>query len=180
MDLKHIDHYTLCCAPEELPSLRHFYSEVLQLTEGPRPNFSFPGHWMYAGGRPIVHLAALATRDTPPMSRGLRVFAPARRLGGLLRGLCRLSAGAGRVVMIKQTIVWTALPFRTSGLQGTRTHLNKLGVKYAEAPVPDFPLHQVFLRDPMGVKVELTFDLAEVPMDDPARKMTGDAAMVDI
>lgn len=148
MDLKHIDHYTLCCAPEELPSLRHFYSEVLQLTEGPRPNFSFPGHWMYAGGRPIVHLAALATRDTPPMSRGLRGF--------------------------------DHVSFRTSGLQGTRTHLNKLGVKYAEAPVPDFPLHQVFLRDPMGVKVELTFDLAEVPMDDPARKMTGDAAMIDI
>ena len=30
---------------------------------------------------------------------------------------------------------------------------------YAEAPLPGFPLHQLFLTDPFGLRVELTFDM---------------------
>ena len=29
-------------------------------------------------------------------------------------------------------------------------------------PVPGFPLHQIFFLDPVGIKVELTFDSAEL------------------
>jgi hypothetical protein len=32
-------------------------------------------------------------------------------------------------------------------------------VASTEAPVPGWPLHQVFVHDPKGLKIEMTFDL---------------------
>jgi catechol 2,3-dioxygenase-like lactoylglutathione lyase family enzyme len=52
------------------------------------------------------------------------------------------------------------ISFRASGLEATRARLGALGVAFTEAPVPGWPLHQVFVRDPLGLKIELTFDLA--------------------
>jgi catechol 2,3-dioxygenase-like lactoylglutathione lyase family enzyme len=52
--------------------------------------------------------------------------------------------------------------FRTSGLPAARARLKKLSVPFEEIPVPGFPLHQIFFRDPTGMKVELTFDIAEL------------------
>ncbi|WP_137181180.1 VOC family protein [Roseomonas sp. AR75] len=46
---------------------------------------------------------------------------------------------------------------RAEGLQETRDRLAGLGVAFTEAPVPGFPLHQIFLHDPTGIMVELTF-----------------------
>ena len=43
------------------------------------------------------------------------------------------------------------------GLEATRARLRELGVEWREAPVPGFPLHQIFLHDPTGIMVELTF-----------------------
>ena len=33
-----------------------FYRDLLGLEEGPRPDFDFPGAWLYAGGLAVVHL----------------------------------------------------------------------------------------------------------------------------
>lgn len=60
MELTGIDHFTIRARAEELPALHEFYTEVLGLTAGPRPDFAFAGYWMYLGGRPVVHIAALA------------------------------------------------------------------------------------------------------------------------
>jgi len=35
-----------------------FYVEGLGFAVGPRPPFDFPGAWLYAGGRPILHVVA--------------------------------------------------------------------------------------------------------------------------
>ncbi len=51
------------------------------------------------------------------------------------------------------------IAFRATGLDSTRETLRTLGVAFTEAPVPGWPLHQVFVRDPLGLKLELTFDL---------------------
>ena len=47
------------------------------------------------------------------------------------------------------------------GLQATRDRLKALAIPYDELPVPGWPLQQIFLRDPAGSKIELTFDLPE-------------------
>lgn len=53
-----LDHYNIRCRPDELDTLRDFYVDVLGLRPGPRPHFSFPGHWLYASDIPLVHIAA--------------------------------------------------------------------------------------------------------------------------
>jgi catechol 2,3-dioxygenase-like lactoylglutathione lyase family enzyme len=49
---------TLRCAPEELPALHDFYTRVIGLTVGDRPEIPAPGYWLYADGQTIVHLYA--------------------------------------------------------------------------------------------------------------------------
>ncbi|RYE71031.1 MAG: hypothetical protein EOO81_06825 [Oxalobacteraceae bacterium] len=63
------------------------------------------------------------------------------------------------------------ISFSASGLEETRAHLRATEIEFEEAPVPGRPLHQIFLRDPIGLKLELTFDMvAEVgSSDDKAR-----------
>ena len=34
-------------------------------TEGPRPNFAFPGAWLYSDGRAVVHLVDISPTDEP-------------------------------------------------------------------------------------------------------------------
>ena len=50
------------------------------------------------------------------------------------------------------------ISFRAHGLQATKAFLQREGIVYEEAPVEGWPIHQVFLRAPDGLKIELTFD----------------------
>src|SRR4051812_38923224 len=49
-----LDHVNIRTA--NLEETVRFYCEVLGLSQGPRPNFSFPGAWIYSEGRAVVHL----------------------------------------------------------------------------------------------------------------------------
>jgi catechol 2,3-dioxygenase-like lactoylglutathione lyase family enzyme len=49
-----IDHINI--ATEKLAETRDFFVEALGFEEGPRPEVGIVGHWLYAGGRAIVHL----------------------------------------------------------------------------------------------------------------------------
>src|SRR4051794_5739724 len=51
-----IDHLT--SAADDLDATVAFFRDVLGLEVGPRPAFPFTGAWLYAEGRPIVHLKA--------------------------------------------------------------------------------------------------------------------------
>ena len=53
------------------------------------------------------------------------------------------------------------ISFRAVDVEKTKAHLRAQGVEYTEAPIPGWPIHQVFLRDPKGLKIELTFFLDE-------------------
>ncbi len=126
-----LDHYTLRVAPGALPALRAFYVDVIGLHDGARPDFPFPGHWLYAGDRAMVHLAGIAEPDPGDDD-------------------ARTTPATGRLDHISMT---------ASGLAATRSHLASRKVAWSEAPVPSTKLHQIFLRDPCGLKIELTFDL---------------------
>jgi catechol 2,3-dioxygenase-like lactoylglutathione lyase family enzyme len=129
MPVTALHHYTIRCTPDELQELVDFYTRVMRLQVGARPEIPAPGAWLYAEGQPIVHLYAhLATPDavTQPVT--------------------------GHVDHIS---------FRSRGLKEMRDHLGALGVSFAEAPIPGWGVHQLFLHDPRGLKVEMTFWLAE-------------------
>ena len=49
-----LDHYTI--GTSDLDRAVAFYEGAIGLKRGPRPPFNFPGAWLYAGERPIVHL----------------------------------------------------------------------------------------------------------------------------
>ena len=54
MPLDRLDHYFVYAS--DLERTRAFYSEVLGLEQGPRPDFGFPGFWFYLEDRPVVHV----------------------------------------------------------------------------------------------------------------------------
>ena len=54
MSVEGVDHYTILT--DDIAATRRFYCDLLGLSEGWRPHFDFPGAWLYAGGRPIVHV----------------------------------------------------------------------------------------------------------------------------
>ena len=53
------------------------------------------------------------------------------------------------------------ISFGASGLEATRRRLAEGSISYDEFPLPGTAIHQIFVRDPLGLKIELTFDLNE-------------------
>jgi len=64
MQMQSFDHVNVRTA--NLAGMIAWYSDVLGLVSGKRPNFPFNGAWMYLGDQAIVHLVEEA--DTPANS----------------------------------------------------------------------------------------------------------------
>jgi catechol 2,3-dioxygenase-like lactoylglutathione lyase family enzyme len=58
-----LDHFNI--RTRKLAETVRFYEDVLGLENGPRPNFAFPGAWMYSEGRPVVHLVDISPTAEP-------------------------------------------------------------------------------------------------------------------
>ncbi len=56
-----LDHINIRAPEELLETVRDFYRDVLGFEEGFRPDFRFRGYWLYAGGKPLIHLSAGST-----------------------------------------------------------------------------------------------------------------------
>ena len=56
-----LDHYNL--RTRRYPETLHFYENVLGLVNGARPDFSFPGAWLYSEGKPVVHVVDISATD---------------------------------------------------------------------------------------------------------------------
>ncbi|MEN8934805.1 MAG: VOC family protein [Planktotalea arctica] len=54
MEIKTLDHVNL--RTNRLDQMVQWYQDVLGLTAGQRPNFPFPGAWIYVGQDPVIHL----------------------------------------------------------------------------------------------------------------------------
>ena len=57
MHIKTLDHVNLRTA--KLSQMITWYEAVLGMKEGARPDFPFPGAWLYAGERAFVHLVGI-------------------------------------------------------------------------------------------------------------------------
>lgn len=58
MNISRLDHVNL--RTDKLEEMITWYEEILGFEKGPRPNFAFPGAWMYRCGSPLVHLVEVA------------------------------------------------------------------------------------------------------------------------
>jgi catechol 2,3-dioxygenase-like lactoylglutathione lyase family enzyme len=63
MSVGQLDHYNL--RTRKFKDTLAFYENVLGLESGPRPNFAFPGAWMYSEGKAVVHLVDISGTDEP-------------------------------------------------------------------------------------------------------------------
>lgn len=129
----------------DLPATRRFYESVLGLTVGPRPDFPFPGLWMYRGdhgdvANAVVHIIGMDPDDP----EGLKNYLGDRDISAL--------RGSGAVDHVA---------FLADGLGRMLAHLEGLGIAPRQRTVPSIGLHQVFLDDPNGVVVELNFPASE-------------------
>ena len=130
MRVTHIDHYNIRLRPSDLAAVRDFYVNVIGLAEGPRPHFGFPGYWLYGGAEPaILHLAATLPESAEPMSQS------------------------------RPTGQFDHISLKATGLESAKKRLQDMGVQFEARPVVGWRMMQLFLTDPAGLKIELTFDL---------------------
>jgi catechol 2,3-dioxygenase-like lactoylglutathione lyase family enzyme len=126
---------------------RDFFMKTLDLVPGPRPNFPFPGYWLYKSDsdhsvylNAVVHIVGIDPND----KEGLIQYLGDRELPTL--------HGTGAIDHIA---------FFATGLEAMLEHLAKLSVPVRERLVPTIGLHQVFLEDPNGIVVELNYPAHE-------------------
>lgn len=127
MTVHGLNHVTIRCRPRDLPALHRFYTDAIGLAPGWRPPFPFDGYWLYP---PASQTAAIHIAATHPDEAALASPAPS--------GFDHLS-------------------LTSDGLAESKAHLQRLGIRFDQVPVPGAEIMQLFLRDPIGTKIELTF-----------------------
>src|ERR1700694_5037888 len=96
MSVQGMNHFTVLS--DDLEATKTFYCSLLGLEVAPRPNFQFPGWWLYAGDTPVLHVIhrkqlgelragvidhmAFTATDLPGTAEKLRRLPPGVR-GGL-------------------------------------------------------------------------------------------------
>src|SRR5258706_2075483 len=58
-----LDHFNI--RTRKLADTVRFYEDILGLEKGDRPNFAFPGAWMYSEGKAVVHLVDISKTEEP-------------------------------------------------------------------------------------------------------------------
>lgn len=72
-------------------------------------------------------------------------------------GVARVHLVAGRPISGLETGAFDHVAFQGRDLPGTLARLERLGIAATQRRVPGRGQHQVFLRDPDGIRIELTF-----------------------
>ena len=79
MSVGALDHYNV--STRKLKETVQFYEEILGFVNGPRPQFNFPGAWLYSAGHAVLHLNDISQTDRQqrPDSSMSRLAAAASR-----------------------------------------------------------------------------------------------------
>ena len=102
MGLNALHHVTV--KTNDLEATRDFYSEVLGLEVGFRPDLDFPGYWLYCGPIPVVHLVPRENGELVVDERASRVAEDlvAKTETALLFGALALLPGRARHVLVRR------------------------------------------------------------------------------
>jgi len=117
---------------------RDFFVDVVGLRNGERPPFNFNGYWLYAGEQAVIHLTD--ARDAAA------------------HGIAEGRAGAAI----------DHVSFRMTGYNALRSLLKERNLPFETRVVPRNGDVQIFVDDPNGVTVELTFLGSEVSAEEKA------------
>jgi catechol 2,3-dioxygenase-like lactoylglutathione lyase family enzyme len=138
--------FHLAIKTADLSATRAFWIDVIGLLEAPRPDFGYPGAWLACpqpGGQAIIHVYA---------------GGPALGADG------KAPFGTSAIDHVSLACV---------GFHAYRARFQKAGLDWREFPVPGTRLWQLFVYDPSGVQLELTFEgsaeAGAAPDTSPAR-----------
>lgn len=135
MSLSSLDHCSIRTV--KLDRTREFYVDILGMTDGDRPEFPFPGAWLYVDGVAVVHLVGVDPDDPS----GLQQY-----LGGAVDAESLDGSGA-----------FDHIAFRAREPDKLIARLKEKGYPFRERKVPSMDLFQVFVEDPNGITVELNY-----------------------
>ena len=134
MSLKTFEHVLILA--DDLKKTKEFYVDLLGLKDGYRPDFPFPGHWLYISEddkAACIHLAMRMQGDGQDYYIGKKD---------------NVKSGSGAIDHVA---------FNCEDIDGMKEMFDKKSIEYTHRKVPGFPLEQLFVDDPDGVKVELNF-----------------------
>lgn len=134
MSIDRLDHVSIRTA--DLESTRRFYTDVMGFEVGPRPDFPFPGVWLYRNGAAVVHVIGIDPNDPA----ALHAYLGDKGADG--------HTGTGTIDHVA---------FVGHDLPGVRARVAAAGVAFRERKVPNMDLVQLFIDDPNGVTIELNF-----------------------
>ena len=140
MTIGSLAHYSV--RTDRLEHCKTFYCEALGLRAGYRPDFPFPGIWLYQGENEstygVVHLIGSGGESDTARDAYLGRTDPSHGTGTL-----------------------DHIAFIASNWKETRARLENLRMPFRERRVPNLGLHQVFLTDPNGIVIELNYPADE-------------------
>lgn len=135
MSLSKLDHCSIRTV--KLQETRDFYVDILGLEDGDRPDFPFPGNWLYVGDTAVVHLVGVDPDDPSGLLEMLGGDIDAESLDG---------SGA-----------FDHIAFRADNPDELISRLEEHDYEYFERQVPNMDLFQVFAKDPNGIMVEVNY-----------------------
>ncbi|MDB5951993.1 MAG: glyoxalase/bleomycin resistance protein/dioxygenase [Massilia sp.] len=136
MGIRQLDHYSVRTA--DLARAIRFYEDALGFHSGPRPPFNFPGAWMYTAPQ----MGESGESEGRPI---VHLIGDDGAHGGNTTGAL------------------DHIAFAASGVKELHARLERHGLAFRERKVPNLGLHQVFVKDPDGVTIELNYaDAADI------------------
>ena len=136
MSLKTFEHVLILA--DDLKKTKEFYVDLLGLKDGYRPDFPFPGHWLYLNEddkAACIHLAMRKQGDGQDYYIGEKN---------------NVKSGSGAIDHVA---------FNCEDIDSMKEMFDNKSIEYTHRKVPGFPLEQLFFDDPDGVKVELNFPI---------------------
>ena len=141
MPLEVMEHVNIRAA--DMEATKEFYCDVLGMYVGERPPFDFPGYWIYLGDTAVVHLISA---DSSP------------ELDGYLGAKDGTSAGSGAIDHVA---------FSGSDVKAFVERAKIHSTEMIHRKVPQFGIHQIFVKDPDGITIELNFRGKDTEAFDP-------------
>ncbi|MDA0786749.1 MAG: VOC family protein [Proteobacteria bacterium] len=138
MSLSTLDHCSIRTV--KLDETRDFYVDLLGMVDGDRPDFDFPGNWLYVDGKPVVHLVGVDPDDPSGLIEYLGGDIDPAALDG--------SGGSG---------AFDHMAFRAKNPEMLMARLEARRIRFRERKVPNLDLFQIFIEDPNGITVELNY-----------------------
>jgi lactoylglutathione lyase len=134
-----INHVLLRTA--DIEGMIQFFEQSLNLENGYRPPFNFPGAWLWGDDKPLIHLSKISLVDNEQSDY----------------------LGSQKVASEINTGTIDHIAFSGSDYHELMERLKHYKMDYFERTLPLTGEYQVFVEGPEGLRIEIQFDQQQTP-----------------